>query len=364
MPEVPRFAMYSGCVLDQLSGRCSGRAADRDRPAGRPRRNHRRRHGRGHAHRAGPAALRPFQRHGEAQRHGAGQRRLGRDHLFQRPRPDRDHPRRRPHRGRRPRHGRADRPDRGAVRRQRAGHPGHRRHALRAGVRLQPRRQRQLHLHRPCRLPARARGSRSRARRASRPPSTGRPPRPPAPPACAPPSSSTPLQDTDHDPTEPVEPPEWLDLPPACACWWPPDHRADGLRPRRSGHRSLPEGASQEDMALAMAKAVARRAVLDWEGVGDDAATSSPSARPGSTPCWKSGRSSRPSRRNMSPRPDAGRGKKRLRALADWSFGGGDGYCAACAGPCPDCPARLNRPQTVEGWQVWDLVSALAANCA
>jgi hypothetical protein len=28
--------------------------------------------------------------------------------------------------------------------------------------------------------------------------------------------------------------------------------------------------ASNEDLALAMAKAVARRAVLDWEGVGDD----------------------------------------------------------------------------------------------
>ena len=34
---------------------------------------------------------------------------------------------------------------------------------------------------------------------------------------------------------------------------------------------TLPEGASQEEMALAMAKSVARRVVLDWEGVGDDA---------------------------------------------------------------------------------------------
>ena len=34
---------------------------------------------------------------------------------------------------------------------------------------------------------------------------------------------------------------------------------------------ALPEGATQEELALAMAKAVARRAVLDWEGVGDDA---------------------------------------------------------------------------------------------
>ena len=33
---------------------------------------------------------------------------------------------------------------------------------------------------------------------------------------------------------------------------------------------TLPEDASQETLALAMAKAIARRAVLDWEGVGDD----------------------------------------------------------------------------------------------
>lgn len=32
---------------------------------------------------------------------------------------------------------------------------------------------------------------------------------------------------------------------------------------------TLPETASQEALALAMAKALARRAVLDWEGVGD-----------------------------------------------------------------------------------------------
>lgn len=31
----------------------------------------------------------------------------------------------------------------------------------------------------------------------------------------------------------------------------------------------LPETASPEELAVAMAKAVARRAVLDWEGVGD-----------------------------------------------------------------------------------------------
>ena len=34
---------------------------------------------------------------------------------------------------------------------------------------------------------------------------------------------------------------------------------------------ALPDTATQEETALAMAKAVARRAVLDWDGVGDSA---------------------------------------------------------------------------------------------
>ncbi|MCH2078618.1 MAG: hypothetical protein MK180_17380, partial [Rhodobacteraceae bacterium] len=55
----------------------------------------------------------------------------------------------------------------------------------------------------------------------------------------------------------------------------------------------------------------------------------------------------------------AGTGKKRLRALAEWSFGGGERYCGACAQTCPDCPARLTKPLTHEGWQVWDLVGRL-----
>ena len=33
--------------------------------------------------------------------------------------------------------------------------------------------------------------------------------------------------------------------------------------------KGLPEGASSEEAALAMAKALARTAILDWEGVGD-----------------------------------------------------------------------------------------------
>ena len=43
----------------------------------------------------------------------------------------------------------------------------------------------------------------------------------------------------------------------------------------------LSETSSQEDMALAMAKAVARRALLDWEGVGDEAGNLVPVSQAG-----------------------------------------------------------------------------------
>ena len=39
---------------------------------------------------------------------------------------------------------------------------------------------------------------------------------------------------------------------------------------------TLPDTASQEELALAMAKAVARRAVMDWEGVGNEAGDAVP----------------------------------------------------------------------------------------
>jgi hypothetical protein len=39
---------------------------------------------------------------------------------------------------------------------------------------------------------------------------------------------------------------------------------------------ALPDTGTQEELALAMAKAVARRAVLEWEGVGDDAGDAVP----------------------------------------------------------------------------------------
>ena len=66
--------------------------------------------------------------------------------------------------------------------------------------------------------------------------------------------------------------PQWLDLAPGLRLQVGPLTTALMVSARADpAIEDLPEGASQEELALAMAKAVARRAVLDWEGVGDDA---------------------------------------------------------------------------------------------
>ncbi len=129
------------------------------------------------------------------------------------------------------------------------------------------------------------------------------------------------------------------------------DYRADGLGPRRPGHRRpCPKAQAKKTLALAMAKAIARRAVLDWEGVGDDTGQPLPASPEGIDalleiwPVFEAFQT-----HVCRQRPDPRRRKKRLRALAEWSFGGGERYCAACEARCPDCPARLNRPQTY-GW--------------
>ena len=66
--------------------------------------------------------------------------------------------------------------------------------------------------------------------------------------------------------------PEWLDLAPGLRLLVGPLTTALMVSARADpAIEALPGGATQEALALAMAKAVARRAVLDWEGVGDDA---------------------------------------------------------------------------------------------
>ena len=64
--------------------------------------------------------------------------------------------------------------------------------------------------------------------------------------------------------------PQWLDLAPGLRLLVGPLTTALMVSARADPViEALPEGATQEALALAMAKAVARRAVLDWEGVGD-----------------------------------------------------------------------------------------------
>jgi len=71
--------------------------------------------------------------------------------------------------------------------------------------------------------------------------------------------------------------PEWLDLAAGLRLKLAPLTTALIVAARADPDlAALPEGAAQEELALAMAKAVARLAILDWEGVGDAAGTPMP----------------------------------------------------------------------------------------
>ena len=71
--------------------------------------------------------------------------------------------------------------------------------------------------------------------------------------------------------------PEWLDLAPGLRLLVSPLTTALMVSARADpAIEAMPETATTEELALAMAKAVARRALLDWEGVGDDAGNSLP----------------------------------------------------------------------------------------
>jgi hypothetical protein len=63
----------------------------------------------------------------------------------------------------------------------------------------------------------------------------------------------------------------WLDLAPGLRLLVSPLTTALMVSARADmAIESLPETATTEELALAIAKAVARRAILDWEGVGDE----------------------------------------------------------------------------------------------
>jgi hypothetical protein len=64
--------------------------------------------------------------------------------------------------------------------------------------------------------------------------------------------------------------PRWLDLLPGVRLKLRPLTTALMVSARADpAVEAMPPEAAPEDLALAMAKAVARRAVLDWEGIGD-----------------------------------------------------------------------------------------------
>ena len=64
--------------------------------------------------------------------------------------------------------------------------------------------------------------------------------------------------------------PQWLDLAPGLRLLVGPLTTALMVSARADAAiEAIPDTATSEELALAMAKAVARRAVLDWEGVGD-----------------------------------------------------------------------------------------------
>ena len=68
--------------------------------------------------------------------------------------------------------------------------------------------------------------------------------------------------------------PQWLDLAPGLRLLVGPLTTALMVSARADmAIETLPDTASTEELALAMAKAVARRAILDWEGVGDENGT-------------------------------------------------------------------------------------------
>jgi len=65
--------------------------------------------------------------------------------------------------------------------------------------------------------------------------------------------------------------PQWLDLAPGLRLLVGPLTTALMVSARADAAiETMPDTATTEELALAMAKAVARRAILEWEGVGDD----------------------------------------------------------------------------------------------
>ena len=156
--------------------------------------------------------------------------------------------------------------------------------------------------------------------------------------------------------------PRWHDLAPGVRVQLRPLTTALMVATRSDpGVEMVPEQVSDEERAVAFAKALARRAVLAWEGIGDsdgnamDPVPEAIDALLDIWPIFEAFQLTYVSKglllgtgKKTSPRPCRmvlRRGRALLQRL--------------CSGRAKDCPSRLNRPSTFEGWQVWDLVGRL-----
>ena len=128
--------------------------------------------------------------------------------------------------------------------------------------------------------------------------------------------------------------PHWLDLGHGVRVYVKPCTTALMMAARAEAQQAAISSASDTEAAgirtTALIKALARLAILDWEGVGDAAGNAVP-ITPDSVDALMD-LADRQRLRECIPRSGAaaGRRKKRTRARADWHFGGGPGYCAGC----------------------------------
>lgn len=114
------------------------------------------------------------------------------------------------------------------------------------------------------------------------------------------------------------------------------------------------------ERSLALVKAFARAAIISWSGVGmvdgDGEVAPWPEAIDALMSKYPFGDTFE--RDYVTPGLLLDAEKKRINALAEWHFGGGAAYCAACPERCAECAYRLNAPLTIEGEAFWSALKA------
>ncbi len=127
--------------------------------------------------------------------------------------------------------------------------------------------------------------------------------------------------------------PFWLDVLPGVRIQFRPVSVAAMLIARGAAGEALKAGGEQAtiEAGAAFTRALAHTGIVAWEGIGD--AKGKP-VDPDKASHRAIARTLARLRRHRPPlcRPgaDEARRKKRLIALAEWHFDGGESYCAAC----------------------------------